>query len=135
MSIQNINPQDIKVQFGLPEHPEQDKKLLDLIVAAHTQQIPTYQAVIPIEIIKPFCAYKPKDDEHERFKVTFLADLNRGVPEKLYVYQDGDEFIMSDDYHSYFAYIEEGFKKVPCIVFGECDHPEVEFKEKIEWRL
>lgn len=133
--IQYIDPNKIIVNFGLPDNPEKDDKLIELFRKAHEKKIPVYVGDIYIDKIKPFCAYKPKQQTLDSIKERYLQYVQDGEPQSLHVYPDGEFFIMSDDYAAYFTYLNAGLKTAPCIIFGETDSGAVLNKRKIDWSL
>lgn len=124
----------LKPNFGMPDNPEKDEKLIELIMLAREGKIPVYTAIVDINKLKPFCDYKPKKESFDKTKEYLRKNIEKHEPPLLHVYQEGDYLIMSDDYNSYFMYLEEEFKKVPCIIFGETNIKEVENKEKINYQ-
>lgn len=124
----------IKPNFGMPDAPEKDEKLIELIIAAKKEVAPVYKAIVDIEKIKPFCDYKPPKERYEKTREYLKQNIKKFDPPSLHVYQDGDFLIMSDDYTAYFMYLDEGFEKVPCIIFGETDIEGVENKERINYQ-
>lgn len=124
----------IKPNFGMPNAPEKDEKLIGLIVSAKKEETPVYKAVVDINKIKPYCDYKPPKERYEKTREYFRQNIEKFDPPSLHVYQDGEYLIMSDDYNAYYMYLDEGFKKVPCIIFGETDIKEIENKERINYQ-
>jgi len=123
----------LESKFGLPDNPEKDEKLIDLLVSAKKGLIPVYTAIVEITKIKPFCDYKPPKNRFDKTEQYLKTNIEKYDPPVLHVYQDGDHFIMSDDYNAYFMYLEEEFKMVPCIIFGEFDIEGVQDKELINY--
>ena len=109
----------IPPKFGLPDNPEKDEKLIELITKAEKKEIPVYEGIVDINAIKPFCTYKPKDKDLQRSRPGFIKDLHEGNPRFLLTYQEGDKLIMSDDYYAYYLYVNEDFVKIPCVILGE----------------
>ncbi|OGH03132.1 MAG: hypothetical protein A2798_01745 [Candidatus Levybacteria bacterium RIFCSPHIGHO2_01_FULL_37_17] len=105
-----------------------DQKLLDLLKDAYTKNFECYKALIKFDAIKPFSNYVPE---------IIRGDLDRFAKEEekqqfhyLFVYQEGDKFIMSDDYKAYYCYKIIGTNEVPCVVLGEPKGENVTFKGK-----
>ena len=94
-----------------------DNKLLKLLTRAYKGKFPCHTAVILIEGIKPFSNYRPEISKE--FRDYFHYRLAKGFPSTLYVYQEGENFIMSDDYMAYYQYLDDGLKEVPCTVLGD----------------
>ncbi|MGV8130712.1 MAG: hypothetical protein ACP5N7_01255 [Candidatus Pacearchaeota archaeon] len=124
----------LQPDFGMPNAPEKDEKLIELIVSAKKEETPVYKAVVDINKVKPFCDYKPPKERYEKTREYFKQNIEKFDPPSLHLYQDGEYLIMSDDYNAYYMYLNEGFKKVPCIIFGETDIKEVENKERINYQ-
>ena len=125
--------EELNIEFGGPNHPEKDEKLMDLMDKAHNDSIPVYLADVPIKSIKPNCSFIPDLDGKPNWRKVFHEDFENGRPHFLHIYPEGEYFIMSDDYISYYSYLNEGFVIVPCIIFGDVDIPEVTNKKKIIW--
>jgi len=123
----------LTANFGMPDNPEKDEKLIELIKSAKRRSTPVYTATVEIQKIKPFCEYKPKVDAFKKTKDHLKKSIEKNDPPLLHVYQDGDHLIMSDDYNAYYTYKEEGFNMVPCIIFGETDIEGVQNKTLIEY--
>lgn len=105
-----------------------DQKLLGLLREAYTKEFRCYKALIKFEAIKPFSNYVPEITR---------GDLDRFAKEEtkqefhyIFVYQEGDKFIMSDDYKAYYCYRILGNKEVPCVVLGDPTGENVTFKGK-----
>jgi hypothetical protein len=120
-------------KFGMPNAPDKDEKLIDLIVSAKKEETPVYSAIVDINRIKPFCEYKPNKEKFEKTKEYLRQNIEKQDPPLLHVYQDGENLIMSDDYNAYYMYLEEGFSKVPCIIFGETDIEGVQDKKLFKY--
>lgn len=116
-----ISTEKLNVKFGMPDNPDKDQKLIDLLALARKKEINVYTGTVDIQKIKPFCDYKPKKDLFLKTKESLKNNIIKGDPPKLHVYQDGDHFIMSDDYYAYYMYKGEGFLMVPCVILGETD--------------
>lgn len=116
-----ISTQKLNVNFGMPNNPDKDQKLIDLVVSAKKKEINVYTGTVDIEKIKPFCEYKPEKESFKKTKESLKNGLIKGDPPLLHVYQDGEYLIMSDDYNAYYMYKDEEFTKVPCVIFGETD--------------
>lgn len=94
-----------------------DNKLLELLTGAYKGEFLCHTALILIEGIRPFSDYNPVISKE--FRDYFHYRQTTDFPSMLYVYQEGDKFIMSDDYLSYHQYLEDGLKEVPCTVLGD----------------
>ena len=123
----------LQSNFGMPDNPEKDETLIELIISAKKGETPVYTAIVNIQKIKPFCDYKPKKERFDKTEEYLRKNIEKQDPPHLHVYQNGEYLIMSDDYNAYFMYIEEGFKMVPCIIFGEVDLEGVQNKELINY--
>jgi hypothetical protein len=111
-----IDLSEAEIDFG--ENDEQkDEKLIKLIMACHKKEVACRMALVEFDFIKPFTDYKPEIDE--KIKRHFLKKLQNRDFMKLLVYQEGDKFVMSDDYNAYYFYKEIDLKKIPCVVIGE----------------
>lgn len=104
---------DLKIDEKMP----MDSMFSDLFRKLLKKEIPFYKALIQIDGIKPFSPYKPALSS--AFSHNMLSEINAGKYPYLHVYQKGDVFIMSDDYRTYYSYIELDQKAIPCIVMGE----------------
>lgn len=123
----------LQVNFGMPDNPEKDETLIELITSAKKGEIPVYTAIVDIQKIKPICDYKPNKKRFDKTEEYLRKNIEKHDPPRLHVYQNGEYLIMSDDYNAYFMYLEEGFKMVPCIIFGEVDLEGVQNKELINY--
>lgn len=103
-----------------------DEKLKDLLREAYTKDFRSYKAMIKFEAIKPFSNYVPKITRGNLDK--FAQEEERKEFHYIFVYQEGDKFIMSDDYQAYYCYRILGFKEIPCVVLGEPTGESVLFK-------
>lgn len=123
----------LKANFGMPDYPEKDEKLIKLISSAQKDLVPAYKAIVDIKKIKPFCEYKPKKKDFKKQKKFIVRNIAKGDPPSLHVYQEGEYFIMSDDYNSYFNYLDQGFSEVPCIIFGKTNIEGLVNKREIKY--
>ena len=116
-----------------PKFPfKKDEKFIELYKQVAQDKIPYYWAVIKIDGIKPF---SDADVEIEdSFRKHFLEKYTEGKPISIHVYQDGDVFIMSDDYMSFTLYKGLGVKTIPCLVMGEPVGDHVIDKMKIRFQ-
>lgn len=112
----NNNP-SLRVVANNKNLPPKDEKLAQLVKQAHAKEIKCHIAVIRWEGIKHFSDFQPKISND--FAALFLNKLRTGSPPQLLVYQDGNDFIMSEDYAKYYLYkqLEEPF--VRCVVLGD----------------
>lgn len=134
-NIDELDLNKVKVNFGGPNNPEKDEKLIELFGKAYKKEVSVYQAVIKTKAIKPFCNYKPSKETLMGLKTLHIESINRGEPLMLHVYPEGDDFIMSDDYSAYYIYLDLGFDTVPCILLGDSDSKNIIEKEQIEYKL
>jgi hypothetical protein len=105
-----------------------DQKLLDLLKEAYTKNFSCYKALIKFSAIKPFSNYIPEIGKKNL--ETFAIEEEQEEFHYLFVYQEEDKFIMSDDYRAYYCYKILGNKEVPCVVLGEPTGENVTFKGK-----
>lgn len=106
-----------------------DKKFRELYKKILLGQLGYYYAIIDVRGIKPFTDYKP--DPSTAFRHKMLKRLqNRDYP-KIHLYQEGEVFIMSDDHHAYYTYLELGITEIPSLVMGEPTGRWVISKDKI----
>lgn len=105
-----------------------DQKLLDLLRVAYTGDFSCYKALIKFDAIKPFSAYVPKINKDYLLK--FKEEEDNGQIHYIFVYQERDKFIMSDDYFAFYSFVVYGFKEIPCVVLGEPTGESVLFKGK-----
>jgi hypothetical protein len=113
--LADIKLSDIKVSFGAND-PPRDDKLISLLKQAYAGQLLCHQAIITWDAIKPFSDFRPKIDEV--FKKYFFSQLKQNNYPPLYVYQESDKFIMSDNFSSYYLYQELKYEYVKCLVLG-----------------
>ena len=76
-----------------------------------------YYAIIKTEGIKPFSNYKPKISSD--FKMYFEQQIKVKKPPSILVYPKSDKFIMSDDYNSFYSYLDQGYREILCMVLGD----------------
>ena len=115
--MKTIKTSDIKVSFDGENDPPKDEVLIYLLKKAYRGELLCHKAIIDWEGIKPFSDYRPKITQD--FENHFLSSIKNEKHPPLYVYQDGDKFIMSDDYNLYYFYKEVGCSNVPCLIIGE----------------
>ena len=108
----NIKLDDIKTDPNIPE----DKKFGELFKKVLLKELPFYVAIIKTEGIKPFSSYKPTPSTALNHDI--LTNIKSGHHPKIHVYQEDEYFIMSDDYRTYFTYLELKKNLIPCIVLG-----------------
>lgn len=117
---------ETKFPFG------RDEKFIELYGQVAKGKLPYYWALIKMEGIKPFTnAEVVVNDE---FKENFMKKFDQGKAISIHVYQEGDIFIMSDDYLSYTLYKQLGVNPVPCVVMGEPSGDYVVKKIKIDYQ-
>lgn len=133
--IDELDLNKVKINFGGPNNPEKDEKLIDLFGKAYKKEIPVYSTVIKTGVIKPFCNYKPSKEALMGLKSLHIENINKGTPPMLHVYPEGNKFIMSDDYSAYYIYLDLGFDSVPCILLGDSDSKDIIEKELVEYKL
>lgn len=133
--IKNIDISKIKLEFGTPNHPDKDEKLIDLFSRAHKKEINVYVGDVYMDHIKPFCSYKPEQKTLDNIKDRYLEYIEDGDPQYVHVYPEKDVFIMSDDYAAYYTYLNAGLKTAPCVILGDTDSKFVINKRKVNWSL
>lgn len=121
-----INLSDLTVDKEVPT----DKKFGELYKKIMLSELDYYYAIIKMKAIRPFSMYKPKP--HAGNQVYMLGRIKNGDYPAMHVYQDGDEFIMSDDYHTYYTYLELGLDEAPCFVMGEPSGKNVVSKKQVD---
>lgn len=121
-----IKTSDLKVEFGGKNAPPKDDKLLKLLKQAYAKEFQCWPAVIKMEGIKPFSDFRY--EMTEAVFQHFLKKMQNGVHPKLIVYQEGDKFIMSDDYVKYQFCELMGYERVICMVLGK---PTGKYVEKL----
>lgn len=101
-------------------HPPRDNVLIQLIKDVAANRLPLYWAAIPLRYIRPLSpTYKPLSwapwfDLLAEQKARILV---KDYPQML-TYQVGDFFTMSDDYQTYYAYMECDSEFAPCYILG-----------------
>lgn len=131
--IIKVDPNKIKIQFGLPDHPPLDKKLAELMALAGDDLIPAYLGLVAMDKIKPFSEFKPKKKDLDPLYDKLLKYVAEKDPHPIHVYQQGEHFIMSDDYYAYYVYLNSGFELAPCVILGEFNSPDVFSVQRIIW--
>ncbi|MFC1711182.1 hypothetical protein ACFLZ1_01205 [Patescibacteria group bacterium] len=113
-----IDISKLKIKFGGKNAPK-DKELIKLLKLADKGKLLVRRALIKTEGIKPFSDFKPQTAK--AYRDYFENCEKENFPPPLYVYPKGDYFIMSDDYNSFFLYLEKGYHKIMCILLGDSD--------------
>ena len=114
----NIPIDQLNADFTEDTEP-QDDHLIELLKQAYTQQIVCRQATISLADIRPYADYRPVVSE--AFRQHFTQLLNSGQPMSLLVYEQGDHYVMSDDYSTYSLYKESRVASAPCTILGPSD--------------
>jgi hypothetical protein len=108
--------------------PPHDEVFDALFGLAMQGDLLVYFAAVPFRLIKPF-------SEEFRFAMipngqqiidSIIDDAIRGSFAKIWVYEKGDSFIMSDDYPAYEACLQGQPDYVPCWTLGRPRNPLVE---------
>ena len=101
--------------------PPHDPRLAALLADQVAGRLTRYWAAIPRGLVRPFsAAYDPSQSPTWVPVYRHLVGQMRGgAYPNLTTYQQGDEFITSDDYLAYLAYEEVEASWVPCYVLGE----------------
>ncbi|NQS88719.1 hypothetical protein HQ584_02880 [Patescibacteria group bacterium] len=116
MKIKKIKISDIKVKFG-DGHSPKDEKFIQLYMEAIKGKLPYHWALVQKEAIQPFSDFKPKLTGQQ--KQVYLKRLDKKDFPSLHVYEEGGKYIMSDDYHKYYFYLELGWPEIPCFIIGK----------------
>lgn len=119
-----------KTDFEMEANPNipTDPKQMDLFRDAYTGKLMCFKAIIKADAIKPYSLYVP-----EIIKSTmdwFIRETENERYRLIFVYQEGDKFIMSDDYTAYYCYKVTDATEIPCVVLGEPIGDNVIFKGK-----
>ena len=125
--VKYIDASKITVKFGGKYSPK-DEKFISLYKKALTGKLKCTLAVINIKGIKQFSDYQPKISKD--FKDYFTKRIEKKDYPKIHVYPEGDHFIMSDDYSSYYLYLNQGFNQILCLVMGKATGEHVHTKSK-----
>ena len=113
MARQSIPLSDINAEFNENTEPRDDK-LIELLKLAYSHQLDCQSAIIPLELIKPFSSYQRAISEV--VYRNFITDYEAGKPWDLLVYKEGDSYVMSDDYNSYYLYLRLKASMALCTV-------------------
>lgn len=114
--MKNVSLKNIDTSFTSKDPPK-DEKFIDLYKKVIQGKLPYYYALIKKEGIKPFSSFIPKLSQE--YRDYFFGKLNNKQTPCIHVYQDGNHFVMSDDYNLYFFYLELGVPEFPCYVLGK----------------
>ena len=101
---------------------------MDLLKEAYTKDFHCYKALIKFNAIKPFSNYIPEITKENLDR--FAQEEEKQEFHYISVYQEGEKFIMSDDYRAYYCYKIIDAKEVPCVVLGDPTGDNVTFKGK-----
>jgi len=101
---------------------------MDLLKEAYTKDFHCYKALIKFNAIKPFSNYIPEITKENLDR--FAQEEEKQEFHYISVYQEGEKFIMSDDYSAYYCYRILGYTELPCVVLGEPKGENVLFKGK-----
>lgn len=112
----SIRLSDIKAKFG-GRYPPKDKKFISLFKKAIQGKTPYHWALIKREAIKPFSNFRPKINKS--LKKAYFNRLDKNDFPSLHVYEEGGKYIMSDDYHKYYFYLELNWTELPCFIIGK----------------
>ncbi len=103
----------INGDFSEDTEPKDDR-LIELLGLAYAHKIDCQLAIIPMTMIKPFSDFKPGITEAMRAK--FVEDYETLKPWQVYVYAKDGMYIMSDDYLSYYLYLELKLPEALCVI-------------------
>lgn len=118
MSPENLNANNI----SKPPHDDVFDALFRLAMQG---DLMVYFAAVPLRLIKPFS---------EEFKIsslpggqriieTIIAEATCGKFAKIWVYEKGEHFVMSDDYPVYEACLQGQPDCIPCWILGRPQNP------------
>lgn len=104
--------------------PPQDQLFIEKFVRYREGNLPVYVCTIPVGFVKPYSlTYYPKD--WPPF-LPFIKQCQQEIANKdypsIWVYQQGRFFIASDDYPTYYAYLEMGHPFIVAKCLGKPDH-------------
>lgn len=124
----SINPIDLDPQdSGNPFKPPKDPVFDALFGLAIQGDLHVYFAAIPLSLVKPFASdfCFLETPNAEAVVDMLIADARQGRFPRLWVYEAGEGFVMSDDYPQYEACLQGQPDYVPCWVLGRPRHPAV----------
>jgi hypothetical protein len=103
--------------------PKHDERLSELLLGAVSGDVPVYFAAVPLAICVPFdLDYRPDLHPVGAQAIREMAgDWSKGQFSRLFVYQRGKWFVVSDDYIPLFAALTGVPDYVPCWVLGKPD--------------
>jgi hypothetical protein len=103
--------------------PKHDERFSALLTGAVSGEVPVYFAAVPLSICVPFDPdYRPDLHPVGEQAICQMADAgSRGQFQKLFVYQRGKWFVVSDDYITLFAALRGQPDYLPCWVLGKPD--------------
>lgn len=104
--------------------PSHDPTFVDRLEAAMRGRLEVYFAAIPPSLIEPFDAvYAPRDHPIGEAAVRqTIEEWQAGHFHTVLVYQEGDHFVLSDDYIFWEAAKEGRPDFLPCWVLGKPEH-------------
>ena len=105
------------------KYAPKDQRFIDLYKQVLRGEIPYYWGLVKTKAIKPFSDFKPEITEVD--KKLFFNQLAKNDFPSLHVYEQGDEFVMSDDYKKFYFYLELGWKEIPCYIIGKTSNKSV----------
>jgi hypothetical protein len=116
-----IEVKNIKSKDGLT--PSEDKVLIYLLGQAINNRIPVYFAAVPLALIEPYDKnYNPATDPIGQQVINaVIHEWKQNIFKTVWVYPDGDKYILSDDYITYFAALEGKPDFLPCWILGKPD--------------
>jgi hypothetical protein len=103
--------------------PKHDERFSALLQGAVSGDVPVYFAAVPLAICVPFdLDYRPDLHPAGAQAISQMTEAwNKGQFTKLFVYQRGNWFVVSDDYVTLFAAIGGLPDYVPCWILGKPD--------------
>jgi hypothetical protein len=107
--------------------PLKDEVLLYLWEQALSGQINVYFAAVPFNLIIPFDKeYDPRKNPVGRAAVNqAMEEWSEGKIQDVWLYPKQNNYVLSDDYITYFAAVEGEPDYLPAFIFGEVINPAV----------
>lgn len=124
--LHKIDPKDLISESAFK--PPHDNIFNALFGLAMEGKIGVYFGAVPLRLIRPFSddfkfAMIPNGPQ---IIASIIDEATRGIFAHLWVYEQGDYFVMSDDYPYYEACVQGQPDCVPCWILGRPENPLVE---------
>lgn len=116
----------ILYDLGLTKR-KKDHKYIKLVFQAYRREINCYRGQIRFQDIKPFSIFHMTVSDYQINE--FVRKVAAYVPPPILVYQNGDKFILSDDYTKFEIYKVLKYKYIPAYILGETSN--IKIKNKI----